>query len=122
MEAEETSAVANEFLGLAKKEKIEISNLKLIKLMYIAQGLSLSLSDRALFPDPIEAWKYGPVISSIYHEFKHFGRNPIKEQSVTLDKCGEKRESGKLFDGKKRELLSWLGRFTKRVLLKNWLR
>ncbi|HAS22646.1 MAG TPA: hypothetical protein DCR51_05795, partial [Idiomarina loihiensis] len=37
-----------------------ISNLKLQKLMYYAQGLSLALFERPLFDGNIEAWTHGP--------------------------------------------------------------
>lgn len=81
-----TSSVANEFIKLSKESNYELTNMKLVKLMYIAQGLSLSLLDRPLFTnDTIEAWKYGPVIPSVYHEFKHFKSDPITSNSVTLD-------------------------------------
>ena len=80
------SSVANEFLKLSNEQSSEITNMKLVKLMYIAQGLSLALLERPLFEDDkIEAWKYGPVVPSIYHEFKHFKSDPITAKSVTLD-------------------------------------
>lgn len=80
------SSVANEFIKLSNEQSTEITNMKLAKLMYIAQGLSLALLERPLFEDDkIEAWKYGPVVPSIYHEFKHFKSNPITSKSVTLD-------------------------------------
>ncbi len=78
-------AVANEFLDLAEQEGKEITNLKLVKLMYIAQGLSLAFYNEPLFYSDIEAWRYGPVIPEIYHEFKHFKDMPITEKSVDLD-------------------------------------
>lgn len=78
-------SVANEFIKLCDEHSIELTNIKLVKLMYIAQGLSLSILDRSLFiDDNIEAWKYGPVIPSIYHEFKHYKSNPITSKSVVL--------------------------------------
>ncbi|PQJ21799.1 Panacea domain-containing protein [Tenacibaculum sp. SG-28] len=81
-----TSAVANEFLKLSENTEIELTTMKLLKLMYIAQGLSLSLLDRPIFSnDHIEAWKFGPVIPSIYHEFKHFKSEPITCKSIALD-------------------------------------
>ncbi|WP_237277630.1 Panacea domain-containing protein [Tenacibaculum ovolyticum] len=81
-----TSSVVNEFIKLAKKTDYELTNMKLIKLMYISQGLSLSLLERPLFEnDAIEAWKFGPVIPSVYHEFKHFKSSPITTNSVMLD-------------------------------------
>ncbi|HAO15215.1 MAG TPA: hypothetical protein DDY16_01825 [Tenacibaculum sp.] len=78
-----TSAVANEFLKLSEDSKLHITNMKLVSMMYIAQGLSLSLLERPLFNDDnIEAWKYGPVIPSIYNEFKHFKSSHITSKSV----------------------------------------
>ena len=75
------SAVANEFLGKSN----EISVLKLVKLCYIAQGFSLAVLDRPIFNDDrIEAWRYGPVVPSIYHEFKHFKKESITENSTFL--------------------------------------
>ena len=80
------SSVANEFIKLSNEQRAEITNMKLAKLMYIAQGLSLALLERPLFEDDkIEAWKYGPVVPSIYHEFKHFKSEPITSKSVILD-------------------------------------
>ncbi len=39
-----------------------ISNLKLQKLLYYAQGFHLALYDEPLFPEAIEAWTHGPVL------------------------------------------------------------
>ncbi len=75
-----TTPIVNEFLDLASEDKI--TNLKLVKLCYIAQGLSLALLDKPLFSEVIEAWQYGPVVPSVYHEFKHFRDQPITEKSV----------------------------------------
>ena len=73
--------IANYFLWRAWEEGVEMTTLKLIKLVYIAYGWNLVLNkDRPkLFEERIEAWKYGPVIPSIYHEFKEFGNSPIKK-------------------------------------------
>lgn len=63
--------VADYFLTLANPDVgDEISNLKLQKLCYYAQGFNLALNDRPLFNDPIVAWQHGPVIEKLYHEFK----------------------------------------------------
>ena len=56
-----------------------MSNLKLQKLAYYAQGLHLALYDTPLFPEPIEAWIHGPVVPDLYHRFKHFGSGAIEE-------------------------------------------
>lgn len=78
-------AVANYFLDLAKKDGIEITPLKIQKLVYLAHGYHLALTRNKEHPDGIplvhdeavEAWKFGPVFPSLYHEFKVFGRDPI---------------------------------------------
>ena len=44
--------------------------LKLQKLLYFAQGFSYAFYDKELFNDDFEAWVHGPVIPSIYHEYK----------------------------------------------------
>jgi|688.fasta_scaffold138291_2 uncharacterized phage-associated protein len=80
-----SSAVANFFLDKAKKQQIGLSPLKLIKLVYIAHGWALALTEHQLFDEQIEAWQHGPVIPSLYHEFKNYGSRPIKEPAVEFD-------------------------------------
>ena len=66
--------VANYFLSLPDEESGDsISNLKLQKLCYYAQGFYLAFFDKPLFDDQIEAWQHGPVIKSLYHEYKEHG-------------------------------------------------
>lgn len=54
-----------------------VSNLKLQKLLYYAQGHYLAANGRPLFTEPIQAWSHGPVVTSIYSAFKVFGRREI---------------------------------------------
>ena len=70
--------IANFFLGLAQKEQVELTPLKLQKLLYFAHGWHLVLDSDGdpLLDEDIEAWKYGPVVPSIYHKFKEFRNNP----------------------------------------------
>ncbi len=77
--------IANYFLDRAAEEGKRLSPLKLVKLVYIAYGWYLALKDQKLFNEPIEAWQHGPVIPSVYHEFKHYGSSPIVGNSVTVD-------------------------------------
>ena len=70
-------AVANFFLDLGKSQNSPITPMKLQKLLYYAQGWCLAIADESLIDEQIEAWKWGPVIRSIYHEFKEFGNSPI---------------------------------------------
>lgn len=54
-----------------------ISNLKLQKLVYYAQGVFLGLRGTPLFDDEIEAWQHGPVVPALYHEYKQYGSRAI---------------------------------------------
>jgi uncharacterized phage-associated protein len=64
--------IADFFLWKAKEEDQELlSNMKLQKLLYYAQGLHLALKNAPLFQSRIEAWTYGPVVPEVYHVHKH---------------------------------------------------
>jgi uncharacterized phage-associated protein len=61
-----------------------ISNLKMQKLVYYAQGFHLAMFNKRLFDEGLEAWMHGPVSPSLYHELKRFGLGAIE-----LDKIGD---------------------------------
>ena len=50
-----------------------VSNLKLQKLLYYAQGFNLAVFKEPLFDEKIYAWQYGPVVKAVYNEFKGYG-------------------------------------------------
>lgn len=77
------SEVAKWFLAYNRMNEIDagaeaISNLKLQKMLYYAQGCFLGITGRPLFSDTIVAWQHGPVVESVYHEYKRFGSNGIE--------------------------------------------
>lgn len=72
--------IANAFIE-RYGDKLQLTNLKLNKLVYYAQVESLREGDSALFDDAIEAWRFGPVCRMVYDEFKCYGRNIITETS-----------------------------------------
>lgn len=81
-------AVANYFIELAQKENKPITQLGLIKRVYIAHGFSLAIFHKSLLDprfDRVEAWRYGPVIPSVYHSFKQFKANPITEKTIVMN-------------------------------------
>jgi uncharacterized phage-associated protein len=54
-----------------------MSNLKLQKLVYYAQGFHLAMLDAPLFNERIEAWEHGPVCVDLYHRYKTYASGPI---------------------------------------------
>ena len=79
-----TDEVVNYFLELANIDGEGISPMKLQKMLYLAHGWSLALSDKPLLDEEIQAWKYGPVIPAVYHQFKEFGNDPVTSRASTF--------------------------------------
>ncbi len=75
-------AIANYFLDLAKEHGDSVRPMKLQKLVYYAHGWYAGHTGKPLIDESVEAWQYGPVISSLYHEFKRFGSNPITAKAT----------------------------------------
>jgi uncharacterized phage-associated protein len=66
--------VAAWFLNeIDRKAGDSLTNLKLQKLVYYAQAWSVALLNRPLFDEAVEAWAHGPVVESVYQEYKEFG-------------------------------------------------
>lgn len=70
-------AIANFFIDKAAASGKSITPMKLVKLVYIAHGWHLGLFGRPLLEEEVEAWKYGPVVCSVYHAFKKHGRSEL---------------------------------------------
>ncbi|BBY22693.1 Panacea domain-containing protein [Mycobacterium stomatepiae] len=77
--------IAEWFLAWADDTEADISNLKLQKLLYYAQGHYLATSGKPLFDDEIQAWAHGPVVPAVYHAFKSYGRGPIDFDEIGED-------------------------------------
>ena len=99
--------VADEFLAIES-----MTQKKLQKLCYYAQGWYVAITDRRLFNDQIQAWVHGPVSPKLYERYKMFGFNkiPKKKSKATHDELkgiGKKiyRRYGKL-DGDQLEELT----------------
>lgn len=65
-----------------ESDEFDVTPLKLQKLLYYCQGYALALTGKPLFSDPIEAWKYGPVVESVYQTYKKYGSCPIPLDQV----------------------------------------
>lgn len=84
--------VANVFVKLADTDSGDVlTNLKIQKLVYYAQGFHLAIFSTPLFKDDIVAWEHGPVVVELYRQLKgtkKYGPVTIKEpvsNSITED-------------------------------------
>ena len=81
-------AVANYFLDRSPpKSGGAVTQMKLHKLLYFAHGWHFAFRDQPLLDELIEAWKYGPVVPSLFHEFKDFGSRPILRKAFDVEIC-----------------------------------
>lgn len=70
-------------------DELEITVTKLNKLLYYSQGTFLAALGKELFVEDIEAWHYGPVVPSVYHQYKDINKgmpiqSPSREISLNL--------------------------------------
>lgn len=78
--------IADWFLVWGEQNEAAMSNLKLQKLLYYAQGHHLGSHGVPIFDDKVEAWAHGPVVRSVYHELKKFGNADIDvDEAVAED-------------------------------------
>lgn len=90
--------VAKYLIGLAQRDGNPITNLRLQKLLYYAWGYYWNNYKKYLFNDPIEAWKYGPVVKDVYDEYKIFdGGNIIISDEVIEEVKSKISENDKIF-------------------------
>lgn len=70
-------SIANAFISIAAADGESVSNMKLQKLLYFAHAVYLGTQNKPLISESPEAWQFGPVFPSVYHEFKGFRADPI---------------------------------------------
>lgn len=84
--------VANYILRYYNGKDVWISNLKLQKILYFLQAQFMVSRGYPLFSDPIQAVDWGPMIESVYHNYKIFGAASIPiihEEKYPYDIDGE---------------------------------
>lgn len=78
-------AVANAFIRRAQEGKLkQLTPMKLQKLLFYVQSWYFKTRGKPLFDDNFSRWTHGPVIPSIYHEFKMYGSGDIKAPGAML--------------------------------------
>ena len=82
-------SIANTLIALGVSNSAPRDPLQVIKLTYLCHGWMLGLYQEPLSEQLVEAWQYGPVIPSVYHAIKRYGKEPVyaplTPQSETFD-------------------------------------
>ncbi len=69
----ESRQIANHLIDIADRHGDSMSIMRLLKLTYMTHGWTLAIFDEPLVNDYVQAWKYGPVIPTIYYAFRPNG-------------------------------------------------
>lgn len=65
--------------------KIKCTQLKLQKLVYFCYAEYLCDTGKELFTDAIYAFKYGPVVDTVYEKYKKYGYKSITEEKENIN-------------------------------------
>lgn len=79
--------VSNNILHRSFQEKVDVSPMKLQKILFFlaTEYGKANPENPYLLNQQFQPWKFGPVLSSVYDEFKLFGSNPIKKYAKDAD-------------------------------------
>lgn len=70
-------SVAQYLVNKCNQSEQVLTPLQLMKLVYIAHGYMLGKHSKPLLQEPVQAWRLGPVVPSVYHAVKEFGSAPV---------------------------------------------
>lgn len=71
-------AVVNSLLQRASREgRTDMTSVKLQKTLFFLNGWHLAVTGTPCIDEPFEAWRYGPVVPSVYYRLEPFGGGPI---------------------------------------------
>lgn len=114
--------IAKEFVNMGISAGDPVTQMKLQKMVFFAQGLHLALHQEPLCGDPFFAWKFGPVIPSIYQQYKKWGSSPIVEKPVMAANPANPHSTD-LLTSMERETVDYTWEITKNldgITLSNW--
>ena len=70
-------AVANYFVRKGVDARSMLTPMQVNKLVFISHGWYLAVTSKPLILESPQAWKHGPVVSSVYHWLKRYGGDPV---------------------------------------------
>lgn len=75
--------VAEYFVSIVDLERQDfLTNLKIQKLLYYAQGFAWGRWSASMFPERILAWQLGPVVVEVYKEYEKYGASAVALSSA----------------------------------------
>ena len=78
--------IANYIVNYVNESELGVlTPLKLQKILYYVSTTYLKETGNFLFNESFEKWQYGPVVTSVYHNFKGFGINHIYSPVPTIE-------------------------------------
>ncbi len=84
--------VAEQILWL--RREIDTTPMHVLKLVYLSHGWTLGITGKPLINEHVQAWTYGPVIPSVYYEYRRYGRSPIKDPVIDRSDYFSERQRG----------------------------
>lgn len=71
--------IANNILKRAFEQNVEVTPMKLQRIIYFIYRDYLQTTGQSLFSERFEVWRYGPVLPTVYQKFRPFNGKPITE-------------------------------------------
>ncbi|SDR86601.1 Uncharacterized phage-associated protein [Mucilaginibacter mallensis] len=71
------SLIAAAIVQKAIDEGDPVTQMKLQKMVYFANGYNLAKRDQKLIEEDFQAWKFGPVVPTIYNDYQLYGNMAI---------------------------------------------
>ncbi len=72
--------IANEFIRRAAADGKTFTQMQLQKLVYIAHGWTLAITNNGLTHDSPHAWEYGPVYRSLRDSLRRYGSSAVTRE------------------------------------------
>lgn len=77
--AYDVNLIANKLISMGLEKNKPFTPMQIIKLVYICHGFMLGLYHRPLIKQPVNAWRYGPVINKLYDAMRCYGGSHVTE-------------------------------------------
>lgn len=92
MQAYDALEVSRHIINYSNDAGYGITNLKLQKLLYFVQAYFFIKKGKPCFRDSIEAWNFGPIVPSVYREYKRYGGFYVFSVETYIDSLTLKRK------------------------------